>query len=133
MAAGKLDLDVEQGATFRRQLLWRQPSPDGGTTLGAPYDLTGAVAHMQVRGKAGLDPVLIELSDTDGLTLGGTAGTIDIVISSARTASLTVKKAVYDLYVIFDGGTGDAVRIVEGAVNVDQSVTLPVVEPAPAP
>lgn len=126
MAAGKLDLTLEQGATYRRQLLWRHPSADGGTTPGDPYNLTGCTAHMQIRTKVGGD-VLVDLNDQDGITLGGSAGTIEIVVSSSRTMSLTVTKAVYDLYVHFPNS--DVVRVLDGKVTIDPTITSPVDAP----
>lgn len=123
MAAGNLDLTLEQGATYRRQFLWRHPSQDGGTTPGALYDLSGCTAHMQIRQRAGTD-ILVDLNDTDGIALGGTAGTIAILISSDRTMSLTVLKAVYDLYVHFPNG--DVVKVLDGKVTVIPTITSPV-------
>ena len=40
MTAAKYDIQIEQGATFRRVLRWEQSD-------GTPVDLTGATAKMQ--------------------------------------------------------------------------------------
>lgn len=122
MAAGKLDLSLEQGATWRRQLTWHDPGPDADT-LGPLKDLTGCTAHLQIRNKVG-GTMLLELTDESGITLGGTAGTIDILFTGAQTLTLTVKSAVYDLYVIFIGD--DPRRVLEGKVSVDFTVTTPI-------
>ena len=41
MKPGKIDLDIYQGATFRKQLIWKLNK--------AVVDLTGYTARMQVR------------------------------------------------------------------------------------
>lgn len=129
MAAGKLNIAIEQGATWRRRLTWHEPAPDNSDpgTLGPPKDLTNCTAHMQIRQKAGT-PVLVNLTDANGgIVLGGDAGTIDIVITAAQTASVTLKAAAYDLYVTFppanDGEAPDVRRVLEGTVTNDLTVT----------
>jgi hypothetical protein len=123
VAAGNLDLALEQGATYRRLLLWRHPSADG-TTPGPTYDLTDCTAHMQIRPRVGDPTVLVDLTDEDGINLGGTAGTIEIVISAAQTMAIAVLKAVYDLYVHFPNG--DVVKVLDGKVAITPTVTSPV-------
>ncbi len=124
MAAGTLNIAIEQGATWRRQLTWYDPPPTGSPagTQGPLKDLTGCAAHMQIRDRIG-GTVLVDLTDTAGITLGGVAGTIDIVITAAQTRAITGKKGVYDLYVTFPGD--DERRVLEGAVTNDLSVTQP--------
>ena len=124
MAAGKLDIGIEQGATWRRQLTWYDTPPAGGPagSQGPLKDLTGCTAHMQIRDRIG-GTVLVDLTDTAGITLGGAAGTITIVITAEQTRAITGKKGVYDLYVIFPGD--DERRVLEGAVANDLSVTQP--------
>jgi hypothetical protein len=114
MAAGVYQVNIEQGATFRLHVTWQAPN-------GSPIDLTGQTAHMQIR-TAHDGALLLELTDTAGITLGGTAGTIDIVITATQTSSLTVWRAVYDLYII--PVVGDRTRLLEGPVVVDPTVTL---------
>jgi hypothetical protein len=115
MAAGVYPLHLEQGATFRLQVTWNAAG-------GQPINLTGQTAHMQVR-TAHDGALLLDLSSGAGLTLGGTAGTVDIVITAAQTSSLTVWRAVYDLYII--PPAGDYTRLLEGPIVIDPTVTLP--------
>lgn len=125
MTAATLDIVIEQGATWDRQLLWREavpPNSDPGT-LGDLKDLTGASAHMQVRVKPG-GSMLAELTSAAGITLGGTAGTIDILMTGAQTMALNVKTAYYDLYVIFPGD--DPRKVITGKVTIIPTVTSPV-------
>jgi len=124
MAAGTVNISLEQGATYRQRLRWLQPvDPSTPDATPVPYDLSGCTAHMQIRTKVNA-PVLIELYDGDGITLGAD-GVIDLVITSERTMLLELKKAVYDLYVNFPGG--DSLRVIQGAVTVSLTVTDPVV------
>lgn len=116
MPAAKYDLALEQGATFVRTFTWTNPD----TT---PVDLTGATAHLQIRtGVANIvNTTLLDLTQGSGITLGGTAGTITITFTASQTASLTVAKAQYDLYVTI-GST--VTRLLEGSVTIDPTVTV---------
>lgn len=123
MAAGIKDISIEAGSTFRLSLEWRQPGPDEATQ-GPPYDLTGASAQMQIRQRVG-SPVLVDL-DTgpgDGITLSGATGLIDVLIPWDVTAALTVRKAVYDLFITFPHSQGRE-KVLKGKVTVDPAVTL---------
>ena len=128
MADSDADLYIEQGATYRRSMLWRQPKTPEQEEAGAPgtpYDLTDCRAHMQIRKKVNAAEVLCELFDGDGITLGGEDGTIAIEISPERTMELELKRAgAYDLYVIFPSGV--ILRVIQGKVNVSLTVTDPV-------
>lgn len=115
MAAGKLDLDVEQRATYRKRLIWQQPG-------GQPKDLTDCTARLQIRPNAAADPV-ISLTETDGITLGTTDGSISLLITADRTTLLTGRRYKYDLLIEFPGG--DVVRVVEGTISVDPGITTP--------
>ena len=130
MPAATYPLQIEQGATFRRTLTWGPAAAPAAAlsgpftvepTMGTPYDLTRCTARMQIR-RTRNDVVLVELTDDNGgLLLGGTAGTVEIVITATQTDLLNVTKAVYDLEIVFP--SGDVVRLLEGAVAVDLNVT----------
>jgi len=115
MPAAKVDLYIEQGSTFEHKFTWK----DGN---GDPIDLTGYAAKMQIREKKGAVDVLLELSTSNSMiTLGGTAGTIELVISATDTAAITWKKAVYDLELV--SATNKVTRLTEGNVTVSFEVT----------
>jgi hypothetical protein len=114
MSAGVSNLSLEQGSTFRQRVTWNQPN-------GSPQDLTAATAHMQIRA-ATLNTVLVNLTDTAGLTLGGALGTIDIVITATQTLLLVGGAARYDLVVTLP--SGDVVRLIEGTIQIDPLVTV---------
>lgn len=92
MAAFKLSLKVDQGATFSKVVVWKTGTPP------AVVDLTGCTARMQVRGKLTDTAVLLELTTANGgIALGGAAGTVTINLSATQTAAITWVTAVYDL------------------------------------
>ena len=111
----KLKLTIYQGATFRKRLTWRAPSK-------APIDLTGCTARMQIRAKIeATTPLLTLTTENGGISLGGTAGTIELLIDADDTAALTWTSGVYDLEIVFPGG--QVTRLTYGSVTVSPEVT----------
>src|SRR3546814_19446175 len=77
-------ITIEQGATWVFSVELENSS--------GAIDLTGCSAHMQFRGDFG-GPVALDLSsEQDTITLGGTAGTIEV----EATASLTDKTNTFN-------------------------------------
>jgi hypothetical protein len=114
MAAGTYNITLEQGATFAVQLLWQDENA-------TPINLTGFTAEMQIRKSSKADIALITLTDTAGLTLGGSAGTIDVLISASETAALPSDFiGVYDLEI---NSGSEIIRLIEGQVVVNAEVT----------
>ena len=112
MAAGILPLTVEQGATFRKSMVWK--------ISGSPVDLTGYSARLQARANRSYDP-MISLVDGDGITLAGDTGRITIVISANDTSGLHAGKHKYDLELI--SPDGDVTRLVKGMFTVSEGMT----------
>ena len=93
----------------------------GKADNGAPFDLTGYSARMQVRATIASASALIDLTSPTGIVLGGTAGTIQVIITAAATAALAISEGVYDLELI---DAASAVRrLLEGTVTVAKEVT----------
>ncbi|MEZ2293932.1 hypothetical protein [Variovorax sp. RCC_210] len=116
MAAFKLSLKIDQGATFTKTVTWKTGKPP------APVDLTGAAARMQIREKLEAPEVLIELTTTNGgIVLGAAVGTVTLRIEADATAAITWRTAVYDLEVVFADGT--VRRLLSGSVAVSPEVT----------
>lgn len=89
--AGKLNIVIEQGATFNPVLTYKD-------SLGALIDLTGFTARMQIRLKKTSATFLVELTtENGGIALGGVAGTITLLITDTASTALTFDSAVYDL------------------------------------
>lgn len=114
-AVFKNPLVICQGATFRATWTFQSPS-------GAPINLTGCIARMQVRANI-TDPVaLVNLTTGNGgITLGGAAGTIGLYISDAATAAFTWKVGVWDFELVWPNGDVD--RLAQGTITVSPEVT----------
>jgi hypothetical protein len=116
MAAASHDILIEKGATFQLSLLWK----DGA---GSPITLVGYTARMQVRQKHdSIDPAALDLTtENGGITLGGAAGTINVIAAATATDDITFKRGVYDLELV--SGAGIVTRLIEGFVTVTPEVT----------
>jgi hypothetical protein len=115
--SNKHDIEIQQGAVFRRVLQWQNPD---GTVI----DLTGYSGAMQVRPTVASNTILVDLSDpTHGsITFDLQAGLIWIEIKSSHTATLTAPgTAVYDFELIEPGG--ERHRLLEGKVAITAEVT----------
>lgn len=124
MAAGKVDLYIEQGAPLDRKFIKKRN--------GVPDDLTGYTAKMQIRPEIGSATVLITLTSTlaagSGIVLGGVAGTIQILISPTATSGFTVpedggKLGVYDLFLTLTADPTKRPKILRGFVFIAPEVT----------
>lgn len=109
---GTYNITCPQGATFDRTFTMSV----GGTAT----NLTGYTAAMQVRESADASTALISLTNGSGITLGGTAGTIGVVISSTASAAIAAGSYSYDLE-LNSGGT--ITRLLQGSFNVIGNVT----------
>jgi hypothetical protein len=108
------DLCIQQGATFRRVLSWKQD--------GALVDLSNFTARMQIRATAEAATALIDLTtENNRIALGGTAGTITLTISATDTAALTAGRAVYDLELVAPDGT--VTCLLGGVVTIPRNIT----------
>lgn len=115
MPAATYDLYIEQGATFVKQITWKDSS-------GTPVDLSGYTARMQFRSSVNSDTILFSATTTNGkITLGGAAGTIDIEIDATDTTAFAFVSAVYDLEL--ESASGFVTRLLEGGVEVSKEVT----------
>jgi len=108
------DLCIQQGATFRRVITWKQD--------GELVDLTSFTARMQIRATTEAATALIELTtENNRIALGGTAGTITLTISATDTAALTAGTAVYDLELVAPDGT--VTNLIGGVVTIPRNIT----------
>jgi hypothetical protein len=115
MAAGRYNITVEKGATFRLQLAYKD-------STGTPFDLTGWIARMQIRAHQRDTTTLVSLtSGGGGITVGTTDGLITVEIAAAVTAAIVPRTGVYDLEV--ESPTGFVARVLEGSVDFKPEVT----------
>lgn len=112
--AGRYKILIDQGSTWSLQLTWLDSD-------GAPIDLTGYSARMQIRPTLESSTVTASLtSPSNGITLGGTAGTVTLAMTATQTAAITAGTYVYDVELV-SGLT--VTRIVEGGLTVRREVT----------
>ena len=114
MNAGTVHLSCPQGATYRRNILWRIGS--------APVNVNGYAARMQVRETYDSVDYLVSLTtENDGIVLGGASGTISLYISDEDTSNFRVGVYVYDLELV--APNGDVTRLIEGRFQVTPGAT----------
>ena len=111
--SAKYNLICEQATTFNLQFTIQT-----GSTL---WNLTGYTATMTIRPFVGANTTTLVLTDGDGITLGGAAGTVIVNIDSSVTANLSPSRYSYDF--VLDSGTV-VTRILEGKFTVTGGVTL---------
>ena len=118
MPAAKLNIAIEQGATFRHSLALK-----AGPTANAPaLDLSGFTARMQLRADLSGLVVLLELTPANGrITLTPLDGRVDLCISATDTAALDFDRAVYDLEI--ESAGGEVTRVLAGVVTLSRQVT----------
>ncbi len=112
--AGKLNIVIEQGTTFNPVLTYKDEND-------VAIDLTGYTARMQIRLKRTSASFIHELTSGAGITLGGVAGTIELLISDTDTAAFSFTSAVYDLELVSGGGI--VTRLLEGSVTLKKEAT----------
>lgn len=117
MPAATRDIEIEQGSVYNFDLIYKDAD-------GAPINITGWKARMQIRQKVSSTDAVLSLSSDDGtIVLGDAAGTIKAKITAVASAALTIKTGVYDLELVPPSGEDDAFRLIEGAVTVSPEVT----------
>lgn len=112
MSAGSYNFTIEQAAKFSRVLTWKDAA-------GARVPLTGFTATMKIWDKdtGVLLLTLTTTPDVNGnvITLGGTAGTITILIKTVTTTTFTFSEAKYKLRLNDSSGEGN--RLIEGSLS----------------
>ena len=114
MAAGVLDIVVEQGSTFSRTITLR----DGSNN---PINLTGATVRGQLRPEYTSDIVVPFVLS---ITAPATSGTIAWSLSAADSARLSSSPDVswvYDIEVEYAGGVVE--RVLQGQATISPEVT----------
>lgn len=112
----RLDLFARQGCRWRLPVTWTSGTP------AQAVNLSGAEARMQVRRTwADDDPglPLLDLSEADGIALGGVAGTIEVTVDAATTEAIPYGSYVWELTV---GQPGDPIPLLSGTLTVGPQV-----------
>lgn len=129
MGAGKLDLYIEQGATFSQKLTLRAP-PVAPATIGEPIDLTGCTFEAKLKKNVG-DTAVVATFEITVLDQATNTGEILIELPHTVTSAITLKSQkgavrktepfAYDLEQTFPSGKKR--RLLEGVANVSPEVT----------
>ena len=116
MSAGFHHFIIEQGATFQQILTLKD-------SAGAVINLTGYTgAEMDLRLDQYDSSTVVTLTTANGgITNGGSAGTLTLLISATDTANLTPGDGVYDLELTDANGKVD--RLLEGTYSIRGNVS----------
>ena len=123
MTAGKLNIVIEVGAKFTKQLTWNDSAGD-------PIDTSLYTSEMHIRTTVDAVDTLLELrsnapaADEGSITHGGADGGILLEIGADVTDDITWTAGVYDLELILIADpTEDIKRLLEGKVRSNPNVT----------
>lgn len=111
--SAKYNIVCDQAATFNLDFTIQ--------TGNVRWDLTNYSATMTIRPFVGANTTTLVLTNGNGITLGGTAGTANISISATTTASLLPSRYAYDF--VLNSGTV-VTRLLEGKFIVTPGVTV---------
>jgi hypothetical protein len=114
MAAGKYDILIEQGATFRKEFQWLDKDNN-------PVDIADYSARMKIKKNKHDKDALIELtSENEGIEIKED-GIFILHISAEDTAKLVFSEGVYDME--FEAPDGAVTRLLEGSCKLSAEVT----------
>jgi hypothetical protein len=115
MAAGKYNLVIEQGSTFRQVFYWKNSDE-------TPINLSGYTAKLQMRPSQSSTNILLELStENGGITLTELDGKIELYLAANVTKNLTWSTAVYDLELT--QSETEVHKLVRGGVSITKEIT----------
>jgi len=114
LTPGRINFLCPQGSTFSKTLTYKIED--------VPVNLTGYSSRLQVRQTYyDTDTIVSLTSGSGGITLGGSAGTIDILINASTTSQFAPGNWVYDLEI--ESLNGIVSRLIEGNFVVTPEVT----------
>lgn len=109
---GRYDGEIPQGATWSRTLTWKT-----GATPSA-VNLTGYTARMDLKSTG---QTTVQLTTENGrITLGGSAGTITLLLDAVTTAAMGAATYAYDLELV--QGI-NVYRLLDGYQTVTPNIT----------
>lgn len=116
MGAATINLEIEQGATFRQKFTYSAGTPP------APVNLTDCKGRMQIRAKVQDAQVLAELTtENGGVEIVPIDGEITLNIDATTSAALGFRTGVYDFELEYSNGVVE--RLFEGKVTLSPEVT----------
>lgn len=114
--AGLYNIVANQGSTFSRTILWRDPAKK-------PIKMGGYKARMQVR-KTTDSAIVLSLTTENGrISLHPTNGEITLLISDEVMTSIPEDKYVYDLELVAPSEELYVYKLLQGNFAVRSEVT----------
>lgn len=113
MPAAKLNLQVEQNATYKKRFIWRDKNRRA-------INLQSYTALMQIRSDYNSTAIAYELSTENGRIELTSGGVVDLTIPASATK--TMQAGVYDVLLIAPDGT--STRLVEGKIVVSRGSSV---------
>jgi len=110
------DLKIKQGADRNLGISLEDAN-------GVPQNLTGYTSKLTVRAHYG-GPVLLELTSSDDIAIGGALGTVDVAFKHTKTAALAFESAIYDWYIKSAAAIPTYTYLLEGSFTVTPQVAL---------
>lgn len=119
MKPANLDLEIFQGATFKKQFQYKT----GSTPSTVVVDLTGCKIRMHIREKLSSVEPFVELTTDNGKIniIDPEEGIFLITLSASDTANINESRGVYDLEIEFTNG--EVFRILYGEVSINKEIT----------
>lgn len=115
--AGLYNIVADQGSTFSRIILWRDPAKK-------PILLRGYSARMKVRTATTSPTAVLELTTENGrISLGETNGQISLLITDEVMATIPSDKYVYDLEMVAPDSSTYVYKLLYGNFVVRAEVT----------
>lgn len=112
--AGKYNIVADQGATFSRNIHWKDENGD-------PINVTDYTARMQVRERYTSTSTVLSLVSPTNISLGGSSGTVVVTVSASSMAGVTAGDYVYDLEMVASNGV--VTRLLQGTFSLRPEVT----------
>ena len=109
---GTYNITAYQGATYSKTFSITQAD--------VPFDLTGYTAAMQVREGYSSADALLSLTSSAGIVQCGTAGTVQISISAAKSSAIPEGYYAYDIELTL---TGAVTLLLQGSCSVVGNIT----------
>lgn len=113
-ATGYADFEDFEGDAVDMDLTWKDDA-------GLVYDLTQYTACLQVRSKAGDTAALLDLNESNGITLSNVSPNVLVEITKAQNFTLGAGSYVYDLELTPPNGKTNT--LLSGKYVLKESVT----------
>ena len=110
----EVNFKVVQGDTFSIRVTYTDSSS-------SPIDITDFSARMDVRNEQGGKILCASITDSNGITIDGENGILDIEFTPSQTRKFTTPSAAYQLKII-NSGTNEQNTLIYGYFSVSSAV-----------